>query len=49
MEKTTFKEFVEICEQIRKEKKFTIMMKKKIDSNIDLLRKFQLRNMFLRI
>ena len=47
----TFEEFEEICEQIHKEWEIQYKDEKEIiDSNIiDLLRKFQLRNMFLNI
>ena len=44
----TFEEFEEICEQIHKEKEIQYNDEKEIiDSNIDLLRKFQLRNMLI--
>ena len=44
----TFKEFEEICEQIHKEEEIQCNdEKEKIDSNIYLLRKGQLRNMYL--
>jgi len=46
--KTTFEEFEEICEQIQKEIHYNDEIEI-IDSKIDLLRKFQLRNMFLNI
>ena len=46
-EKITFEE---ICEQIHKKWEIQNNDKKEImDSNIDLLRKFQFRNMFLNI
>ena len=48
IEKTTLKEFWKKCEQLFiQNKKFNVMMKRKIDSNIYLLRNFQLRNVFL--
>ena len=50
IEKTTFEELEEICEQIHKEKGIQWNNGKEIiDSNIDLLRKFQLKNMFQNI
>ena len=48
IEMMTFEEFEEICEQIHKEKEIQYNDEKEIiDSNIDLLRKFQLRNMLI--